>query len=105
MAFPGGEANIDTSVLNIRDLDHVLQMRKQAILRVTQVESIDRMSWLGRNSKGATIRDGFLVVEEHRGPACPARVRGNAIEINKIDGHWDPIGIGHAVLEPRTHER
>jgi hypothetical protein len=34
MAFPRGKANIDTPMLNAIDLDQVLQMRKQTILRV-----------------------------------------------------------------------
>src|SRR5215475_5042970 len=105
MAFPRGKANIDTPVLNAIDLDQVLQMRKQTILRVTQVESIDWMRGPSRNGKGAAIGDGFLVIEQHRGTACPASVRGEPIEINKIDGHLDLIGIGNTVLESSTYER
>src|SRR5215475_6329450 len=105
MAFLRGQANIDAPVLNAMDLDQVLQMCKQAILRVAKVESIDRMRCLGRNSKSATIGDSFLVVEQHRGSACTAGVRGEPIEINKINGHLDLIAVGYAVLEPRTNER
>jgi hypothetical protein len=92
-------------VLNTRDLDQVLQMRKQAILRVAQVESIDRMCGLSRNGKGATIGDSCLVIEQHSGPACTARMRGDAIKINKVDGHLGRIGVGYTILEPRAHER
>src|SRR5262245_58849046 len=105
MAFPRGQANIDTPVLNAIDLDQVLQMRKQTILRIAQVESIDWMRGPGRNGKGATIGDGFLVIEQHRGTACTASVRGEPIEINKIDGHLDLISISHTVLEPSAYER
>src|SRR4029450_8409867 len=105
MAFPRGKANIDTPVLNAIDFDQVLQMRKQTIVRSPEIESINWMRGPGRNGKGATIGDGFLVIEQHRGTACPASVRGEAVEINKIDGDLDLIAIGHTVLEPSTYER